>query len=214
MLTKISKTGSLESMIPYITDWITKSVCAIQNLKQTNYKFSRSGFKDPWKWLNQHRFIRNFASAIKSSSSCLTIPNDTSVSCKQDLFNKIYKLGYNPKVIRFYRNIFGCVPLKREVMNSEPRIPESSGKRYHWGNKHARAWKFKNVPLNENKQLHLLRTWLTQSSNWNVIYTVPSKPRRILWSVTKSTWKVMSGTGKGSCLFLMIPDSRKKSQFT
>lgn len=85
-------------------------------------------------------------------------------------------------------------------MNSEPRIPESLGKRYHWGNEHARAWKFKNVPLNENKQLHLLRTWLTQSSSWNVIYTVPSKPRRILWSVTKGTWKVMSGTGKGSCL--------------
>lgn len=42
----------------------------------------------------------------------------------------------------------------------------------------------------------------------------PSEPRGVLWSVTKSTQKAMSGTGKGSRLFWMIPDSLKKSQFT
>lgn len=48
-------------------------------------------------------------------------------------------LGYKPKVVRFYRNIFGCVPLKREVMDSEPRILESSGKRHRRSNEHART---------------------------------------------------------------------------
>lgn len=96
---------------------------------------------------------------------------------------------------------------EREVMDLEPRTLKSSGKMYHWGNEHARAWKLKNVPLSENKQLYLLRTWLTQSSSWNVIYTVPSKLRRILWSVTKGTQNVMSAKAK----FLMIPDSLKKS---
>ena len=200
MLTRISKTGSWE---PGIHDTTYNgpnhriSTCHLKSEQRETTSCQGVWLRIPendWVGVGAlgSRFLR-----YEFGYQCLMILNHVPGSCEHGLFNKIYNLGHRPKVVRSCGSIFGCVLLKREV-----------------GNEHARAWKLKNVPLNENKQLHLLRTWLSPSSSWNVIYTVPSKPGRILWSVTKGTWKVMSGTGKGSCLFLMIPDSLKKSQFT